>query len=295
MTSKEYAVSQVSKAKLQKLIETDSYRKLHNRVFHHKYLMDSGSKKVWDKIRIDKKVAFIISTKDVARRELKDELEKFVINELQSKLMISAGLLLDLDPLKKALREHTNNFVCPAQGCNLDEDMEYNSGVEAVDTRTGKRRMDFSKEKSIRDTKKQKKAQEAIVASATGYTVKLDEARRKKIDDCLKFLNTSDEKLHALNKDIISLDQWASPVTHGRLRELQLIRTRIQALCNELKLKGECVDFPGFIETMYAFEEMFNSKFACIDIQVQHTSNAKKAYAPQLLKLHKGANAANKK
>ena len=190
-------------------------------------------------------------------------------------LTVSAGLFLDSPDLKskytdkhqqlKARREHTNKLVCHVQACNLDEDMEYHSGVEAVDTRTGKRRMDFSKEKSIRDTKKQKKAQEAIVASATGYTVKLDEARRKKIDDCLKFLNTSDEKLHALNKDIISLDQWASPVTHGRLRELQLIRTRIQALCDELKLKGECLDFPGFIETMSAFQEMLNSKIACID------------------------------
>ena len=61
------------------------------------------------------------------------------------------------------------------------------------------------------------------------------------------------------------------------------------------RLKGECIDFPGFIETMSAFQEMFNSKIACIDIQVQHSCNAKMTYTPQLLKLSKGGKAANKK
>ena len=173
--------------------------------------------------------------------------------------------------------------------------MEYHSGVEAVDTRTGKRRMDFSKEESIRDTKKPKEAPKATVASATGDTIKLDEKRTKKLDDCLKFLNTLEERLQALNEDIIGLDQWISPVTNGRLKELQLIHTRIQALCDELKLKGECLDFPVFIETMSAFQEMFNSKMACIDIQAQQSLNTKMAYTPQMEKLSKGGKAAKKK
>ena len=143
--------------------------------------------------------------------------------------------------------------------------------------------------------KKQKCAAKATVASGAGDKAKIDEKQKQQVNECVKFLNTSVPKLQTLSDVIIGLGQFIAPVANDKLKELQLLHRSIQALCDEIKLKGECLDFPGFIETMYAFEEMFNSKFACIDIQVQRTSNAKKAYAPQLLKLDKGANAANKK
>ena len=85
----------------------------------------------------------------------------------------------------------------------------------------------------------------------------------------MKFLNTSEEVLQALNEDILGLDQWIAPVARGKLDELQLLHTASQALCDALKSKGECFDFPGFIAHMSAFKEMFKSKMAFINIQVE--------------------------
>ena len=52
-------------------------------------------------------------------------------------------------------------------------------------------------------------------------------------------------------------------------RFTRLLHTANQALCDAIKLKGECFDFPGFIAHMSAFKEMFKSKMAFINIQVE--------------------------
>ena len=65
-------------------------------------------------------------------------------------------------------------------------------------------------------------------------------------------------------------------VARGKLDELQLLHTASQALCDAIKLKGECFDFPGFIAHMSAFKEMFKSKMAFIDIQVEQGINTRR-------------------
>ena len=201
-------------------------------------------------------------------------MKKFVTKELPSMLTTFAGLWMDSPDLKskyknkpeqwKALRELTYKFVRLVKG-------------EAVETRGEKRRMDFSKEESIQAPKKQKCAAKATVASGAGDKAKIDEKQKQQVNECVKFLNTSVRRLQTFSQVIIDLGQFIAPVANDKLKELQLLHRSIQALCDEIKLKGECLDFLGFIDTMSAFKEEFKSKISTIESLVNRGHFTKRA------------------
>ena len=56
---------------------------------------------------------------------------------------------------------------------------------------------------------------------------------------------------------------------------MPLLHTTIQALCDEIKLKGVCFDFPAFIETISAFKEVSNFDKASVDTQVEESLKLK--------------------
>ena len=97
----------------------------------------------------------------------------------------------------------------------------------------------------------------------------------------MKFLKASGGALQTLKEAIADLGQWIAPAANDRLNELQVLHTATQALCNDIKLKGGCLDFPGFIETMSAFREMFNFDKASIDTQVERSIRSKIAHQCQ--------------
>ena len=84
------------------------------------------------------------------------------------------------------------------------------------------------------------------------------------------------EVSEGLGRGTTNLGQLIAPAANDRLNELQVLHTTIQALCDEIKLKGECLDFPGFIETISAFKEVFNFDKASIDIQVEQGINTRR-------------------
>ena len=244
------------------------------------------------------------SVKDLTTPELKGMLRQFIHNEIQSMLTISAfgadtleqfkaprdilgtGRFLDepdlqhkykdnLDQLKMILA-NTKRFVCPNRVCVMYEDMECQSGLKTVETCSEKRRVHLSLEETIRPSKKQKAAANATRA---GDASKLGEKQTEKLDDCLKFLKASGGALQTLKTIIADLGQWIAPAANDRLNELQVLHTAIQALCNDIKLKGECLDFRGFIETISAFKEVFKFDKASIDTQVERSIRSK--IAPQ--------------
>ena len=175
----------------------------------------------------------------------------------------------------KAFREHAiwmRTFIT-----NPDEGMKYKSGVEAVETRGEKRRMEYSTAVSMHAPKKQKGAAKATVASGAEDKAKIDEKQKQQVNECVKFLNTSVRKLQTLSEVIIGLGQFIAPVANDKLKELQLLHRNIQALCDEIKLKGECLDFLGFIDITSAFKEEFNSKISTIESLVNRGHFTKRA------------------
>ena len=85
----------------------------------------------------------------------------------------------------------------------------------------------------------------------------------------MKFLTTSQEVLETLEADIKAVGRWIPPVASDKLKELQLLHEAKQTHCYKIKLKGECLDFPGFIRNMSEFKNEFKSQKAVIDEQVQ--------------------------
>ena len=141
----------------------------------------------------------------------------------------------------------------------MDEDMEYQSALETVETRSEKRKVHLSLEETIRPSKKQKAAANPTRA---GDAYKLGEKQTKKLDDCLKFLKASGGPLQTLKTAIADLGQWIAPAANDRLNELQVRHESIQALYDEIILNDECLDFNGFIANMSAFKEVFDSEQA---------------------------------
>ena len=93
----------------------------------------------------------------------------------------------------------------------------------------------------------------------------------------MKFLNTSVRRLRTFSGLITCLGQFIAPVANDKLKELQLLHRSIQALCDEIKLKGECLDFLGFIDIMSAFKEEFKSKISTIESLVNRGHFTKRA------------------
>ena len=247
--------------------------------------MGSGFIKLWENSTGGRRSAFVRSTKGLNGTKLQGRIRDFVSNEFYSQLATLIALFLDTPDLQskykdkpeqlKAFREHAicmRTFITKP-----DEDMKYKSGFEAVETRGEKRRMDFSKEESIQAPKKQKCAAKATVASGAGDKAKIDEKQKQQANECVKFLNTSVRRLQTFSEVIIDLGQFIAPVANEKLKELQLLHRSIQALCDEIKLKGECLDFLGFIEIMSAFKEEFKSKISTIESLVNRGHFTKRA------------------
>ena len=93
----------------------------------------------------------------------------------------------------------------------------------------------------------------------------------------MQFLKTSSERLQTFDEVIIGLGQFIAPVANDKLKELQLLHRSIQALCDEIKLKGECLDFLGFIDITSAFKEEFKSKISTIESLVNRGHFTKRA------------------
>ena len=85
----------------------------------------------------------------------------------------------------------------------------------------------------------------------------------------MKFLTTSQEVLETLEADIKAVGRWIPPVASDKLKELQLLHKAKQTHCDKIKLKGECLDFPGFIRNMSEFKNDFKSQKAVMDEQMQ--------------------------
>ena len=149
--------------------------------------------------------------------------------------------------------------------------MEYKYCVEAGKTRGDKRRMDFATEESTWGTKKANGAAKVHVSNSS-----VSEQQSKQLDHWVKILNELGCVLSRIKTDIIGLGQWIAPGVREKLYDLQLIHTSRQAICNEIKETGECLDFPGFIAHMSAFKNDFDSKGNTLE---QHIREAKQAHA----------------
>ena len=136
--------------------------------------------------------------------------------------------------------------------------------------------------------------QATVASGADGYLTKLDEKQTTELDDLLTIMSTAEKRLIAHNEDIIGLGMWIAPVAKINLAELQLFHRTMQDVCTEMKMRGECIDFPGFIETMSVFQESFHSQMACIDTHVDQSRATKIAYTPLIEWQSKGGNAAKK-
>ena len=93
----------------------------------------------------------------------------------------------------------------------------------------------------------------------------------------MQFLKTSADRLETINEVILELGSWVPPVATAKQRELGFLHTSIQALANEIKETGECIDFPLFIETMSAFKRDFDSEQAVIELLVSQSLTSKMA------------------
>ena len=275
--------------------------------------MGSESSKFWEHINIYRKRHFIRSVNELATPEvkgqmmtpeLKGQMRKFIYKELQTVLTTSAygtdkleqlealrdcigtGTFMEETDLRRKYRkdtyllkmilEHARRFVCPVRVVVMYEDVvRYDLEDPAVDEflSGGKRMMDFSAEESIRDTKKQKAAANA---TRTWFAKEIRATNhRQYLEDSLKFLLASGGALQTLKATITDLGQWIAPAANDRLNEIQVLHTSIQALCEDLADKQVCFDFPGFMETMEAFKEVFNFDKAAIDTQVEESLKLK--------------------
>ena len=269
--------------------------------------MDKKSIDIWDKIDKDRRLEFIkrCQCRDLTRAELKCFMRKFVTSELQSQIRITQDTsyfpeLPDFNSKDTVKLEHLQTPKANTKKCMDDH--------EAEETRGGKRRMYHSPEKSIRATKKENVARHTTVASGAGDKTKLDEKQTKQVDEWVKFLENLEARIQTLKVKNRELHEWIAPIkdeklnelqiyhnttlASGRLDQLQLLHTQGQAHCNEIKLAGECLDFPTFIRYMKSIKESFNSENATIDEQLQE---AQTAFAFKLKKSPEGRSKGSKK
>ena len=138
-------------------------------------------------------------------------------------------------------------------GATLFENMQYISGE--------KQEMCDLVEETIRRFKKQK----------------ADEKQRRKIDDWLEFLKTSQEALETYEAEVADLGRFIPPVTSERLKDIQDLIKAAEEHCDAIKDSGECcLDFRELLHTMAEFKKAFNDKKAAIATQVKTAETLKK-------------------
>ena len=94
-------------------------------------------------------------------------------------------------------------------------------------------------------------------------------SHRKKLDDCFKFLNTSQAGLQTLKTTITDLGKWIAPVVNDRLHELEVLQTTTQARCDEIKETDMCLDYNGFFASIAEFKMIFYQKSKVIHRHVK--------------------------
>ena len=231
----------------------------------------------------DKKQEIINAAKDLTGSDLKAKLEVFVHKETEAKQSLSlrnTGNFLDSPDLAdkyknkpkqlESIRANARSFVCPTRGCTLYEDPSLQSVCTAEETRSEKRKMDFSSEEHIPRSKKQRPEPKAnkIEAGAEDGN-KLDEKQTKRLNDWLDFLKTSEEGLENCEADIKDLGKFIPPIALDTLKEAQDMVKAKQAVCETIKEIGECMDFPGLIKDMCIFKKSFNEKKSAINQQLK--------------------------
>ena len=117
---------------------------------------------------------------------------------------------------------------------------------ESKETLREKREMDDLAEDPIRLLTKRKK----------------HEKQQKQVDNWLEFLKASQEELGTLEAVIKALGRWIPQGSKDKVKELQLLHSTKQRLCDKIDTKGECLDFPAFNKTMLEFKKKFNRKKA---------------------------------
>ena len=248
--------------------------------------IDRRYKKIWEKMDNGRRADFIRSVKGLRRvrvPELTTRMTEFLSNDISSMLTTFAGLLLDLSDFKSnymdkpeqklALRRYTNKFVWLVSECDLLLSPVC-QGSDDEEIRTKRRRM-FRQNSTVAS---EGSSQATVASGADRYHTKLDEKQTTELDDLLTIMSTAEKRLIARNEEIIGLGMWIAPVAKIKLAELQLFHRTMQDVCIEMQMRGECIDFPGFIETMSVFQERFHSQMACIDTHVDQGRSTKIAY-----------------
>ena len=155
----------------------------------------------------------------------------------------------------KHILENANMFVDPITDLPVYEDMEYQSGREAEETKA-KRTI----QKAIYRARKKLKA--GTNSTLAGDASKITKKQSQQLDTCLKFLEAAGKALQRLKTAMTDLGQWIAPAANERVNELQVRHESIQALYDEIILNDECLDFNGFIANLSAFKEVFDSEHA---------------------------------
>ena len=274
---------------------------LYNRVRNNIRRVDQWVSNAWNNTDKDNKADFIRSCRALTSFELNARIKQFISREQQSMITTSlcgTGRFLDKHDLQlkyddkpyqlKHILENANMFVDFVRDLPLYEDMEYQSGLEAVETRR-KRTI----QKAMYRARKKLKA--GTNSTLAGDASKITKKQSQQLDTCLKFLEAAGKALQRLKTAMTDLGQWIAPAFNDRLNGLQVRHESIQALYDEIKQTGECLDFNGFIANMSAFKEGFDSEQADFAWYVQERFKDSIASVDLPNKSEKGGKAAKKK
>ena len=160
------------------------------------------------------------------------------------------GIFLDWPKLADMYNNHLQGIsYYMHRGAKMSEDIQYQSGHNAEESHTGKRKLEVLPE----DT------------SANGISQKeISPEQGNKLDEWLNFKRASGHEVATLEAEILELAEWIPLPTKDNLAMVRNSYDSLYSILDTLTQAGECNDFSALNQGMRSFKIEFNTLIAGI-------------------------------